>query len=85
MGMMPLLDRGREALRAYTNAQPFADDIRRKMVLSALDTIHVVTHQDFVESAALVLRHVVKNGTPTHILLENGSLVAVVERRIGTW
>jgi len=77
--MMPLFERGREALRLKLCELPARDRPIGGM------NIDVVTYDDFVTQAALILRHVVVNGAATHILCQDGSLVALIERRIGNW
>lgn len=83
--MAPLFDRGLAALRAYTESRPHVDDLHRDMLLTTAAGLDVVTHADFIANAALVLRHVIHNGAPTHVLCDNGAMCALIERRAGTW
>lgn len=77
--MVPLLERGTEALRAKLATMPSKYDAR------AAIGIDVVTEEDFATEARLILRHVVHHGTPTHILCSNGSLCALLERLAPKW
>lgn len=82
--MLPLLERGREALLVYIRSRNI-EERRRQVLLSTATTISVVTHADYVANAALCLRHVEHNGVSTHILNENGALCVVLAQRIEDW
>lgn len=82
--MLPLIERGRDALRTYIatlppDAQPLGGP---RSVGSSID---VVTHADFVANPALCLRYVVQNSAPTHVLCEDGALCALIAKRTSTW
>jgi hypothetical protein len=86
--MVPILERGTEALRFYIVSIPLielGDEVRRQLLLTTSRSLHVVTHSDFIDQPALCLEHVVINDIPLHILCPNGSLYALVEKRHSTW
>lgn len=76
LAMLPLLERGTEALRLKFANVPLAD---RPIGL----TVDVVTEFDFIRYPALVLAHVCRNGTSTHILCASGVLCSLLERLSG--
>ncbi len=73
LAIMPLLERGSEALKTRYASIPKKD---RPIGLS----IAVVTEEDFVRNSRLILRHVCASGTSTHILCESGVLCLLIER-----
>lgn len=80
MRMLPLLDRGREALHAHLASLPA---VARPMVVG--NSLSVVTEADYVANAILLLRHVCRNGAPTHILCTDGHLCALLEHLPEKW
>jgi len=82
--MLPLLERGREALRTYIRALPDGEGPIGG-ARSIGRSIDIVTHDDFCKHAALVMRHVIHNRSPTHILCADGALCALIESRPTSW
>lgn len=82
--MEPVLERGREALKAYIRAlpprsQPMGGD------RSVEKSMAIVTYEDFVANPALCLRYVVQNKASTHILCEDGHLCALFAKHTSTF
>lgn len=80
LGMEPLLDRGRAALRAYIDGLP-VEEQPLGGARAVSEAMLVVTHDDFVAYAALCVRHVIRNGAHLNVLCENGALCAVFDKR----
>ncbi len=79
LSVLPLLHRGQDALRTRIALLPKAlRPIGGQNML-------VVTLADFAANAELCFRHVVQNGTPMHILCDDGSICALLEQRITHW
>ncbi len=76
--MVPLLHRGREALRRHIAALPV--EAQPMGGTEAARSVFVVTAEDFARHPLLCLRHAVVNGAPTHILCEGGELCALLAR-----
>lgn len=75
--MLPLLERGRNRLIAYILSLAPED---RPI---AGESLAVVCREDFIEHAAICLRHVENNGVSLYVLCENGDVCASVSRL--TW
>lgn len=72
--MVPLFERGREALRQYVLTLRPGD---RPALAQQME---VVTYEDFVKETELVFRHCVHNGATVHVLCESGALCLLLEK-----
>lgn len=82
--MVPLLERGDEALRAHIASLPASAG---PVLGSGLGVLHVVTEEDFAANAMLCLRFVTSEAArkPMHILCANGALCALLEQLSARW
>lgn len=76
--MVPLLERGREALRLKYAHLP-RGDARRPIGL----TVDVVTEEDFLANASLTLRYICTNLTQVRIICSYGDLCVRIEHLPG--
>lgn len=75
--MVPLLERGEEALRRELATRPAQSRPQ--------GSVDLVTQSDFAQHAILCLRHVQRNAPSLHILCDDGASVALLQCLTGKW
>lgn len=82
--MVPLLERGDEALRAHIASLPASSG---PIVGTGIGVLYVVTEEDFAAHALLCLRFVTSEAArkPMHILCANGAICALLEQLSARW